>query len=237
MKKIKVAMIVLMFFLLILVGIMLVLQIYNNISVTVTIDPIIISKSEIQNSLEFEVVNYEYESIEDVVFYDKNVEMDETLKNNLTIIAKELKIKYPNKTILFLEDRGTISTRQKAMYHCMQLINGQKIERAQMMFILDQNDNIEILIERWEDVEVSNNINLTKEDIEQIIIDYLAENPSDYNQLKTGFSTKTGILELCNYKSRTCWKIEFKPNESTMIIDANTGEILDKYFFNGIIID
>ena len=44
-------------------------------------------------------------------------------------------------------------------------------------------------------------------------------------------NTELCTIELYKYDSKTTWKMQFSTGSSYLMIDATTGEILDKYFF------
>lgn len=248
MKKLKIAIIILIGLALILIGIIFAIRLSSNINTDKKNEISNINtdkKTEISNYIVFE--SAEYESIENVVFYNKNINIDATLKDNLTIIANELKTKYPNKSILYLRDLGSPSLfNAKELYRCMQIENGQKLDGTDMNILIKENGSIEIQFligSYWKSGSNIDNIEITQEQAKQIVIDYLAENPGPYNELKGGnlsFSqnnTQICSIELYEYNSKTSWKMQFSTGDSYIIIDANTGEILDKYFFCGVFVD
>ena len=227
MKKLKIVIIISITLILILIG-----SIFINSS----------KKTEISNYVVFELA--EYETIENVVFYNKNINIDETLKNNLTIIANELKTKYPNKSILYLRDLGSSSIfNAKALYRCIQIVNGQKLDNTYMNVLIKEDGSVEIQFaigSDWKSGSDISSIKVTQEQAEQITVDYLVKNPSAYTELRRGPFTKNSekcTIELYKYNSKTSWKMQFSTGDSYIIIDANTGEILDTYFFCGVYVD
>lgn len=240
MKKLKISIIILISIILILIGIIfIILTLPKNNSIHNSIINNSSKKTEISNSITFQ--SAEYETIEDVVFYNKNIIIDETLKNNLTIIANELKTKYPNKSILYLRDLGSASLFDaKELYRCIQIVNGQKLDDTDMNVLIKEDGSVEIQFligSNWKSGNDIDNIKITQEQAKQIVIDYLAENPGSYNELRKVSSNDICTIELYKYNSITSWKIQFSTGNSYIIIDANNGEILDTYFFSGRFVD
>jgi hypothetical protein len=226
MKKIKITRITLIGIVLILIGIIFIISILIN--------KIELKRNEITNYIIFE--SAEYESIENIVFYSKETKMDDDLKNNLTMIANELKVKYPNKSILYLRNLS------KNMYRCMQIENGQIMEDTYMNVLFDEDGNINIQFvvgSSWKSGNNTEDIKITQEQAKKITINYLLRNSNDYKELKSNKFNATNnercLVELCDYNFKICWKMQFSTGDSYMIIDANTGKILDKYFFCGVI--
>jgi len=242
MKNLKMAIIILISLILILVVTLLTLHLIGNNNSNNNLIDYSSKKSEIQNYIVFESANYE--SIDNIVFYSKDVKMDDTLKNNLTLIANEFKTKYPNRTILYLRDLGSAQLfNAKELYRCMQIANGQKLDDTDMNVLIKEDGSVDIqfLIGcSWKNSGNTENIKITQAQAEQILIDYLAKNPSDYNELRNGFfktNSEKCTVELYKYNSKTSWKMQFLTGNSYVIIDANTGEILDTYFFCGVYVD
>ncbi|MGN1270341.1 MAG: hypothetical protein ACI4UU_05720 [Clostridia bacterium] len=239
MKKVKIAIITLICLVIILIGTIFIIKLQ--------------SISEISDYIVFKTANYE--SIEDVVFYSKDLNLDDELKDNLTIIANQLKVKYPGKSILYLRNLGSASLFDaKELYRCMQIINGQKLDDTDMNVLIKEDGSVEIqfLIRcAWKSGSDIDNVQITQEQAEKIVIDYLYKNPDDYKVLRSGFNftfnsathemskvnTETCTVELYKYNSKTAWKMQFSTGDSYIIIDANTGKILDTYFFCGIYVD
>ena len=203
---------------------------------------IIIRKIEIENYITFESITYE--SIDNVVFYDKKLEPNSTLKNNLTIIANQLKIKYPDRKILYLRNLGGAEHfNAKALYRCIQIENGQQLYNTDMNILIKKNGSIDIqfLVEpSWKNVKNEKNIEITQDQAKEIVKNYLFNTPSAYKELKNSFystdSEKCKII-LYNYNSTPAWKMQFSTGNSYIIIDAISGKILDEYFFCGAIVD
>lgn len=244
MKKVKIAIITLICLAIILIGVIFIIKLQSDNSNSI---------SEISDYIVFKTANYE--SIDDVVFYSKNLKIDDELKDNLTIIANQLKVKYPGKSILYLRNLGSASLFDaKELYRCMQIVNGQKLDDTDMNVLIKEDESVEIQFligNTWESGSAIDNVKITQEQAEQIVIDYLYENPDDYKELRSGFNfsfdpstheissvnTETCTVELYKYNSKTSWKMQFSTGNSYIIIDANTGKILDKYFFCGIYVD
>lgn len=239
MKKVKIAIITLICLAIILIGVIFIIKLQ--------------SENEISDYIVFKTANYE--SIEDVVFYSKDLKLDDELKDNLTIIANQLKVKYPGKSILYLRNLGSASLFDaKELYRCMQIVNGQKLDDTDMNVLIKEDESVEIQFligNTWKRGSAIDNVKITQEQAEQIVIDYLYKNPDDYKELRSGFNitidpsthaissanTETCRVELYKYNSKTAWKMQFSTGNSYIIIDANTGKILDTYFFCGIYVD
>ena len=239
MKKLKISIIILIFLALLLAGIIFIINI-PRIEININTTQNTANREEISNYIVFK--SDDYNSIEDVVFYSKNSNIDDTVKNNLTIIANELKTKYPNKSILYLQNLGSAQLFDaKELYRCMQIVNGQKLDNTDMNVLIKEDGSIDIqfLIGcSWNTGNSIENIKISEEQAEQIVIDYLVKNPEDYKELRRGsFTSEVCTMELYKYNSKTSWKMQFLAGGSYIIIDANTGDILDKYFFCGIIVD
>lgn len=237
MKKIKIAIIILIIVLLILSGTILILYLYSDNPNTSSQN--LSKKNEIENYIVFK--SSDYESIGDVVFYSKELNLDNNLKENLNIIAEQLKVKYPNKSILYLSDLGSASLfNAKELYRCMQIVNGQKLDTTDMNVLLNEDGSVdfEFLIGcSWKNGSDTQNIKITQKQAEQIVIDYLCNHTEDYNELRHDFSSNSSelcVAELYKYNSKTSWKMQFSTGACYIIIDANTGEILNKYFFCGV---
>ncbi len=236
MKKNKLVIISIIILALIIIGITITVLLFTNNNSSKKDSN---KKDEISNYILFK--STEYGTIEDVVFYDKDEEIDETLKNNLTIIANELKVKYPNKSILYLRNLGSASLFDaKELYRCMQIEDDQKLDDTEMNVLIKEDNSVEIeflVNSYWKSKSDTENITISKEQAQQITIDYLSDNIEDYYELKRGIFTKDKEeckVELYKYNSKTSWKMQFSTGGSYLIIDANTGEILYKYFFCGI---
>lgn len=253
MKKYKICIISLILLVLILIGITVVHLKKNEVSNltsksentetsnSITLEPennAPIDMAEISNFIIFDSVDYE--AIEDVVFYDKNLKMNDTLKNDLTKIANELKTNYPGKTILYLSNAGGDSV-YGYQYKFTQLVDGQTLENADMIIRVKEDGNIDIrLLENssWKDETGRTAVKITQEQAEQIVLDYLFENPKQYKELRKSLLSKcTCTARLHKYNSRTCWMMKFSAGYSYVIIDAETGKILDAYCSCPIMID
>lgn len=199
-------------------------------------------KDEYNNYIVFKTAKYK--SIDDVVLYNEDLNLDSELETNLGIVANYLKENYPGRTILYLRSMGGASLfNEKALYRCIQIVNGQIQNNTDMNVLIMGNGDVEI-----EPLDSDNyywqvgtdiaNIKVTEEQTKQIVIDYLTKNPECYEELRKGNFANTEVctIELLNYNLKTVWKMHFSTGDSYMIIDANTGEILDSYFFSGIIV-
>lgn len=242
MKKIRIAIIIVIIVALLLAGAIFTIKLYSNNHN---------KRDEIEGYIVFKTADYD--SIGDVVFYSKGLNLDDNLRANLNIIAEQLKIKYPNKSILYLRDLGSASMFD-AKYRCMQIENGQKLDDTEMNVLIKEDGSIDIQLligNSWKNGSDTENIKITKKQAEQIVIDYLLENPEDYKELKSGIkfemdpvthkinsaNNESCTVELYKYNSKLSWKMQFETGKSYIIIDANTGEILEKYFFCGIYVD
>ena len=190
-----------------------------------------------ENSIKFEAIKYS--SIGDVIFYENDLELEDSLKENFNIMAKELKKKYPGKSILYLRNLGSASMFDaKELYRCMQISNGQKIDHSEMNVLIYEDDTVDFSLligQSWKNGS-TDNAKITQEEAKQITMDYIKENPKDYNQMGVwgNIVCKCGLYY---YNSKICWKMEFSIGNSYIIIDGDNGEILDKYFFSGIIVN
>ncbi|MBO5477912.1 MAG: hypothetical protein J6A15_09205 [Clostridia bacterium] len=254
MKRTRIVIILLIVISIILVGIFFVSKLHSN-----KVNENLEYKSN--ENLEYksnEILDYiifkrkTYVSIDDVVFYDKDADISDEEINNLTIIAGKLKLKHPGKSIVYLRKLGSSFENVKAEYRCKQIVNGQVLENAEMNIYLKDDDEIELIFlsrSSWKKGTNTENIKITQEKAEQILVDYFIENPNDFNVIKAGrlsFGTvddqlansknETCIIELYVYNSKTAWRMEFLNSGGYMFIDANTGEILYKNFTNGNVI-
>lgn len=206
---------------------------YNNLDNT----------DEIEDYIMFKTANYK--SVEGVVYYNNDeVNLDDTLRENFVIIAKKLKEQYPNKSILFLRDLGSAQLFDaKVMYRCMQIQNGQKLDNTEMNVLVKNDGDVEfdfLIDSYWSSDNEIKNLKITQDEAKEIVIKHLRENPGDYEQLQGwgGLAVEKEIctIELYKYNAKDAWKMQFLTGGSYMIIDANTGEILDKNFFCGVIV-
>jgi len=187
-----------------------------------------------ENSIKFETAKYS--SIGDVIFYESDLELEDSLKENFNIMANELKRQYPGKSILYLRNLGSASMFDaKELYRCMQISNGQKIDHSEMNVLIYEDNAVDfklLIRQSWKNGSIDN-VKITQEEAQQITMDYIKENPKDYNQMGVwgNIVCKCGLYY---YNSKTCWKMEFSVGDSYIIIDANTGKVLDTYFHSGI---
>ena len=235
MKKIKVAIFTCVVIILILLTAIIALKLYNQKKIRDLEN----KKNEISNYIKFETANYK--SVEDVVFYENDLEIEDELKENFKLIANQLKIQYPGKCILYLRNLGSASMFDaKELYRCMQISNGQKIDDTEMNVLIYENNKVEFQLligQAWKNGSIED-VKITQEQAEQITIEYLVDNPNDYKELKLGYkSNEKCTCELYYYNSKKCWKMQFATGNSFIIIDASTGKILKKYFFSGIYVD
>lgn len=206
-------------------------------------------RQEILDYINFESANYK--SIGGVVFYENDIKLNAELEENFKIIANQLKIQYPGKSIIYLRNLGSADMFDaKELYRCMQISNGQKIDDTEMNVLIYENDNVQFQLligDSWKNVS-TDEIQITQQQAEKITIEYLTENLDDYEELRMGdyytsiMNKEERNIETCTstlyyYNSKKCWKMQFETGNSYIIIDANTGEILNTNFFSGINID
>ena len=121
---------------------------------------------------------------------------------------------------------------------CVDFYNQQKIIINRENKIAELSDNIKF--KKLNEDSINANSKITQEQVEQIVIEYLVDNPEDYNELKEGYFLGTCYFELNEDNLKKHWRIEFEQFGGTgsyMIIDAESGEIVKKYFFSGTIIN
>ena len=174
----------------------------------------------------------EYESVDDIVFYNKNKNITEKDKENFNKIASSLKKAYPGKQIVYEYSMGESS------YRCRQYIDGYIIDDTWMnvnssggiTFTIGSNWKSDIKIEEPK---------ITYKEAENITKKYLSEHKSDFNEMaQSSINNKLECtIESYYYKDKNVWNMNFSIGNSYLIIDAKTGEIIDTYFFSGKMID
>ncbi len=257
MKKFKISIFIIIMIIVLLISVILFLNISKkNLASDADL------RNEIETYINFKMKNYI--SIEDVFYYESNLKINNTLKKNFYIIASELKRQYPGKSILYVEDYGnripenlyknlTGKTREEYLkgaeecYKCMQISKGRKINYTDMYAYVYEDGRVEFKFvyykKPWKDDEIENFVSpkITYEEAKNIAIDYLVEHIEEYRELKNNFfvlSNENCIVDLYYYNGSTIsWKMQFNTGNSYMIIDANNGNILEKYFFSGVIVN
>ncbi len=247
MRKIKISIIILIIVILILLGIILILKLQSNNSNIYNKSNAsnnLIDKTEIEKSIIFGPFDFEpsnYESIGDVVFYRKGLNLDNEEKEDLNIIAEQFKVKYPNRCIIYSRLKGKNIGYDKKIYCFYRIIDGQKFNKIEETVRIREDGRIFFGFPEekfWENEIYAKNIKINQKQAEQIVINYLYEHPGDYGELRRGgFGIEECNVMLYMDSSRVYWEMQFLTGNSYIKVDANTGEILDKYFFCGIIVN
>lgn len=184
----------------------------------------------------------EYKSIDDVVFYRR--ELTEEEKNDFINIANTMKEKYPGKSILYLYQEESAFWDMK-VYRFMQIENGQILDDTELRAMINEDNTVSInfliIGQSWKEGNDLSNIKISAQKAQEITINYIKEHPEEFRKMYSGRRSYSSVKTQCNvqffqYKSKPVWKMNFI-NRSYIILDANTGEILDTYFFNGIIVN
>ena len=229
MKKIEKAIIItLIIVLIIIILLALVIGIKNLKSYMKTRNEIL--------ALNFEIP--EYKIVEDVIYYDDK-EFDDKITENLLPIADKLKSEYQNKKIVLTE----ISRSDDCFeYTFNQIIGEQIIDKSSVMVSIGNRLEVEYGTVFRENNIVGDDINNVKINREKAIEkfkDYLLEDIANYKELRFApvmltnyYSKPYDKLEFYQYKGKAAWKFSFTRG-SYVIIDANNGEILDKYVITG----
>lgn len=230
MKKVKVIIAILVLLIVIIAGVLIILNINKE------------KAKEEQYKEKISSINFkipEYQSIEDVVFY---LGATEEMKNDFINIANKMKEKYLGKSILYVR---TIPLKGTKIYRFVQIDNGQILEHTEMNVTISEDNTVSIGLlvgQSWKEGNDINNIKISAEEAQEITINYLLENPESYRKMYSSQgvyleSEKQCNIEFFQYKSKPAWKMAFGIGDSYIIIDANTGSILDTYFFDGVIIN
>ena len=181
--------------------------------------------------IKFQIV--EYESIDNIVFYDKNVNITDEDKINFKKIALVLKEKRPGEQIAW---NYHYDGRSEDIYEFTQFFNGciicnTKLYISSIGSIIYESDRYISNIEIKE-------IKITYEEAEKIFLNYLSEYKSDFNEMSRGISSKADlpfIVELQYYNGNIVYNIQMMNyNDSRLKIDANSGKIVERNFFSGI---
>lgn len=197
---------------------------------------IIININKKKVIIDFEIP--EYKSIDDVVFYRR--ELTEEEKNDFINIANTMKEKYPGKSILYLyqEELGVGGMKT---YRFVQIENGQILDNTELRVGINEDNTVSIRFfigQSWKEGNNPSDIKISAQKAQEITINYIKEHPEEFRKMYSSRRSYSSVETQCNvqffqYKSKPAWKMNFI-HESYIILDANTGEILDTYFFNGI---
>lgn len=183
--------------------------------------------NQTNESITFKEVKYKVK--DEVIYYEENIELGEGLEKEFSIIATTLKTNYPGTSIVYLNREGRFK----------QIINGFVIDNTEMY--IEVNNQGKCIINEIETeglrVGLNNNLSIiTSERAKQITIDLLSDKNRYFSTLKNSFYTDIICSIESYYKdSVPCYKMRFNVGDSYIIINAITGEIIDTYFFNGII--
>ena len=179
-----------------------------------------------------------YESIDDVVFYGSDLELDKETKSDLELIGKQMKEKYPDKAILYLRDLGSIDMyNADSVYRCVQIANDRTFEDSDMNVWLNADGSIgvDFLVGcQWSETNVVNDVLISEKQAKEITKDYFDEHPSSLNELYKAMSFPvTCKTELTGYENKLVWKMNFSVGGSYIMIDASNGNIIKTYIFSG----
>lgn len=201
-------------------------------------------------SITFQTITYD--SIGDVIFYDKNLTIEEV--EALELIANELKNKYPGINLLYVKTAENLFIGNDKVYYFLEisdnyiLASSGKVYSVCCRIMNDKNEKEKYRFANYagdlyeENTEVyfhqknliKQDLKITQEQAEDIVIDYFRNNIEDFNKMGNS-QNQTCKCSLYQHKSKLIWKM--KMGESYVLINAKTGEITDTYFFNGMIID
>lgn len=198
-------------------------------------------RNEISN-LDFTM--QEYKTIGDVIYYTGELTEEET--NALLHIADLVKEQYPEKTIVLTEIRDGVSyMNTSGTYLFNQIVNGQVIDDTDITIVVSEDNTISgstMMFNDWSEGNNVDDVEIDQEEAEQILKEYFLENTSEYEEFISGMPlgvtsnsnlTRGNIIEFYQYKEKPSWKMR-SDTGNYIIIDANTGEILDKYIaYNG----
>ena len=234
MKKVKVIIAILVLLILIIAGVLIILNINKEKAEAKAKEE---QYKEKISSMNFKIP--EYQSIEDVVFYSGATE---EMKNDFINIANTMKEEYPGRSILYVRQ---LSLNETKIYRFEQIDNGQILEHTEMNVTISEDNTVSISLlggQSWKEGNDINNIKVSAEEAKEITINYLLEHPESYRKMYSSQGVYLGSGKQCNieffqYKSKPVWKMAFGIGGSYIIIDANTGRILDTYFFNGVIVN
>lgn len=187
---------------------------------------------ELRNSIlnqEFLLGTNEYKDVDNIIYYEGNlIETDENVLFNIANLIKE---KYPGKNIFLTKIENS-----KRRYCFTQFVNGQIIDGNNIYITTGEDNNIEeinIYFDTWSEGNDINSLKINSEEAINILKNYFLENLEEYKIAGFGFPRAVGnycittkdIIEYYQYKGKPAWKLLF--SDSYIIIDANTGEIVE----------
>lgn len=190
---------------------------------------------EFSNKIQFTQVSYD--NIDNIIYYDHDCNLSEedysVLKNCLSNIKETM----PNRKIVYLK---TLKSLEKIkVYRFAQMENMMPIDEVQLNITCSKNgkiyktvgitNNNRVDTVPWIDIENAK-FKLTLEETKDVLIKYLCDNENYYDIVKNDENNVICKGRLYYYDSKVCEKIEFDDEDSYIIIDANTGEVLKKHF-------
>lgn len=186
-----------------------------------------------------------YNVINNIIYYDRDYKLSDEDYLILERCSTTIQSAMPSKKFLYL--RTMKSQNRTKTYRFAQMDNMMQIDGAELNIDCSQSGAIDNIIgvtnkshggmiTAWAN-PTDTSFTLTLVEAKDILVKYFYDNENDYNIVKNGSNKVNCRGRLYYYDSKVCQKIEFDVGKSYIIIDANTGEILEKYFHNGIDIE
>lgn len=186
-----------------------------------------------------------YNSINNVIYYERDYELSDEDYLIFEKCSSTIQSVMPKKSFLYLRtmksENGTKTYRLAQMYSMMQIDGAELNIDCSKSGAIDNIIGVTSkkhgdMITAWENPK-DTSFKLTLVESKEVLVKYFYDNENDYNIVKNGSNKVNCRGRLYYYDSKVCQKIEFDVGNSYIIIDANTGKILEKYFHNGIYID
>ena len=197
---------------------------------------------EIDNSINMTQVRYN--SINNVIYYERDYELPDEDYIILEKCINSIQSAMPNRQFVYLRTMKYDKESKTKTYRLAQMHSMMQIDGAELNIDCSKSGAIDNLIgvtsishgdmiTAWAN-PTDTSFKLTLVEAKDILVKYFYDNESDYNIVKKGNNKVNCRGRLYYYDSKVCQKIEFDIGNSYIIIDANTGEVLNKYFHNGI---
>ena len=182
-------------------------------------------------TITFKSVNYS--SINNIIFYDSELDLSEETKRIFLLISNEFANKYPNKQLLYLPGETPTAINMPVVFRFIQISNN----------IIIDDTRVEIdyfrKTEKVTDIRVTNLKDILDTKI-KIDIDTIKDIAQKHIEQKYNISKNlTCEMELRYYKSKICWKISFffMPDNYEVYIDANSGNIIESKNYTTVFVD
>jgi len=164
-----------------------------------------------------------YSSINNMIFYDSELDLSETTKQELAIIADEFANQYPNKQLLYVPGGNPAVINMPIVFNFIQISNNIIIDdtKVEIDYFRKTGKVIDIKVTNLKDIS-DTKIKLDIDTIKNIAQKHIEQK---YNISKD----ITCEMELRYYKSKICWKISFfhMSDDYNIYIDANSGNIIE----------